>query len=97
LAYLVSLGKVGVKIILAIKLRIFRELAAQGRPHKQNMLESFFVYRRKSAGMSHANRANIDIGMFFKKIIGRFAEHLGSGLKFDMNLQTNPGLKLHII
>src|SRR5688572_1137381 len=81
LADLVSLGNVGIEIILPIKLRIRSNLASDGNTYFQHMVDCRFIDDGECSGMSHAHGTDMHVRFTCMRIIFRAAKHLRFGLK----------------
>ena len=62
LGYLVALGKVGIKIVLSVKLCEARDVAVEREARHRSKLHVALAYARHGAGKSQANRANAGVG-----------------------------------
>ena len=90
---LVSLGEVGVEIVLAGKDRSLIDAAVQGHGCERGELDSSFVEHGERAGHSEADGADIRIrwGAEFR---GARAEDLGRRQELDVDFKSDDRLEL---
>ena len=97
LRYLITLWKVGVKIIFSVEFGTFLDPATQSQSSFYDFSYSFFVNDRQDSRMPQTNRANIDIGVLFRRVVGAIAKHLALGFELDVYFQANCRFILHIL
>src|SRR3989338_5286992 len=76
LRYLVSFWQVGIKIILTVELGKLRSGPPESQANLNNFFNGFLINNGECSRVSHANSANINIGMFFIRVVQRVAKHL---------------------
>ena len=84
LGYLVALGKVGIKIVLSVKLGEARDVAVEREARHRSKLHVALAYARHGSGKPQANRANAGVG---HSAVTVFAS--AKGLGFSQKLRVN--------
>ena len=93
---LIPLHQVGVGVVLAVELRIRRDIAVQGQPGRDDDLDRSAVDDREHAGHSQADLTHIRVRLGVLISGAARAEHLALGQELSVNLQPNDRLVLHI-
>ena len=88
---LVSLGQVGVKVVLAGKGRCLCNMAVEGQPDQDRLLHRPAVGDRQRPWKPQANRTDVGVGLSAENAGVAATEHLGPGQKLGMDLHADDG------
>ena len=88
---LVSLGQIGIEIILAGKDRSFVDPAIQSHGGEHREFDSLAIQDGQGAGKSQADRADIGVGRI-AEMRGAGAKDLGRGQELDVNFEPDDRL-----
>src|SRR3990167_5841638 len=75
LGYLESLGKVGIKIILAVEFGLMVDPAVQSQTQHKAFLNCQFIGHRQRSWQTQADRADMAVGLSTKIVSGTAAKH----------------------
>ena len=85
LGNLVALHQVRVRIVLAVKLGVFGDLAIKGQPGDDGELHRLAVNYRQRSGQTQTHRANVTIDWRTLVAGGTGAEHFAPGLQLHVD------------
>jgi hypothetical protein len=88
---LVVLGVVGIEVVLAVEDRPRRQLAAEGEPDQQPVVDGLGVGDGQRAGQAQADLARARVGRLAEGQLAA-AEHLRPRVELDVDLQADDGL-----
>src|SRR3989338_6277886 len=88
LAYLITLGKIGIKVVFPVELRKLWNSAIERQSYLQNLCNSLLVCHRQRAWMPHAYLAYVDIWPCFERIVRARTKHLA--LCFELGVYFKP-------
>jgi len=86
---LVALGQIGVKVVLAIKVRNRVDLRMHRGCQQRALVDGFAVQNGQHTGHAGANRANIAIWGGFPRVGLAGAEDLGLGVELDVGFEPD--------
>jgi len=94
LGYLITLGQVGVEVVLPGENVGLVDPAVGGQPHLAGIFHALAVQPRSHAGQAPAGRTGIGVGRLAEFGLTA-AKDLGVGAHLGMNFQPDNGLKFH--
>jgi len=89
LANLITLGKVGIKVMFAVEFADGGDLTVEGETNQETVVEGFFVGNRERPWKSQTDRTSIGIGSFgVKGVILATTEHLALGSQLHVDFSS---------
>ena len=88
LADLVRLRTVGIEVVLAVKLASLGDVAVQGEPDLDRLVDRAGIDRRKRAGMSEADRTCARVRLVAEPVLAP-AEHLRVRVELHVDLEPD--------
>src|SRR5262245_27414755 len=93
---LISLGQVGIEIILARKDALSMDFAIEGKPNSYSQFNSFFIQNWQRARLTRADRTDITIRLRGDRIDNfTSTKHFGLGKQFSMDFESDDGFVFH--
>jgi hypothetical protein len=96
LRYLVTLGKVGVEVVLAGKAACGRNSTTCGQGHPESIVYYLAIQYREYSWHSKADRTGMGVGRC-PEFRGATAENLGLCEKLSVNLKSYNGFEVHAL
>src|SRR3989338_686714 len=94
---LIALGNIGVEVVLTVEFRIVSELAAYGNAQTKDRFHRFSVDNRQSAGIAHADGADVGIRALLVRVVFGVAEHFRPRLQFGVNFEPYCQFVIHFL
>jgi hypothetical protein len=91
---LITLGQIGIEIVLSSENRRLVDVAVQSQPGTNGQIDRRSIQDRQRPWKAETNRTDVRVG-WRAKCRTAAAEDLGGGQELRVNLETDDGLKRH--